>query len=458
MGKRLRIIVFDLIVVPMLLGWLFLKYPEMFDAVIPWAAFGWLWHLTWELVLESEGVKSVAYRAISRWGRMAWVFVFLIGGMISLFYLFTVRSSLALLANAHAAHEREHVGPPPTPEASPNPAPSPTDSSTVQPTPEARPPQGSPIVELNAVPARDKSHSGGSKVVSPPAPIPKEETPKYKAIALSARIQQWLGDVQKPFGNTSDEVTFHRYVDELYRQYHQMLEIPVKTIAKELKECGANTDKLEQEIKGIDDPSPSIVFFEGIMFQLHDAAYDIPGGQPECGTKVVEGTGFHEKDNGIYLVKVGNTAMGLAEDQLTKGPVSLGTWGEDIKPLSAYLLNGNFYLDVHLFGGFHMPAVEIVRNEFTVNIPSWDHNVRDHTFEVVNENTVPMLQVIFETDRRVRVNGVFAGEKPNEVLILAPGEGGKIDIDPTGHTPITVPLKPLFKYPSWKYPGIYADN
>ncbi len=103
--RKVRIVVFDLLVVPILLAWLFLRYPEIFDALIPWATFAWFWYLTWDILLKNEYVKELMSIALRRFRKMAWAYAFIAGGVISLVYLWTVKSGLKALAREHQAYE-----------------------------------------------------------------------------------------------------------------------------------------------------------------------------------------------------------------------------------------------------------------------------------------------------------------------------------------------------------------
>lgn len=110
--RKLLIVLFEILVPPIILGWLFLKFPEIFDVIIPWIAFGWLLYLTWELALERESVKLYVGKAAERVGRMAWIFVFLIGGCLSLLYLGAIKKSLTALAAEHARIIKPNETPP----------------------------------------------------------------------------------------------------------------------------------------------------------------------------------------------------------------------------------------------------------------------------------------------------------------------------------------------------------
>jgi len=76
------------------------KYPGI-GGVIPWAAFAWLWHLTWEFIFESQFVKLRTEHAYRRLGRMVWIYAFVVGGLVSIAYLYSLRLGIRKLAESH---------------------------------------------------------------------------------------------------------------------------------------------------------------------------------------------------------------------------------------------------------------------------------------------------------------------------------------------------------------------
>jgi hypothetical protein len=100
--RKALVVIFEILVPPIIMAWLFLKYPEIFDAIIPWATFGWLWYLTWDLILERESVKLCLGKIAKGAGRMAWVCAFLLGGGLSIMYLSAIKRSLAALPDEHS--------------------------------------------------------------------------------------------------------------------------------------------------------------------------------------------------------------------------------------------------------------------------------------------------------------------------------------------------------------------
>jgi len=115
----------------------------------------------------------------------------------------------------------------------------------------------------------------------------------------------------------------------------------------------------------------------------------------------------------------------------------------------------------------------------------WDRNYNSNAFEVVNEYTNPVLQVIYKKANEVQVNGIFLVDthdvlvafnamplliSPRAVLIENQATQ-EVDIRALGSilTNIVVTLdtnaaygiqfsdqKAMFKYPSWRYPGELA--
>src|SRR5216683_2350630 len=97
--KALRVFMFDIVAPGVIIGWLLWKYPEVLDSVIPWLAFGILWHLTLE-ILDTDYLKNKTKNLYSKWGKrpMTWLIVFCVGGVVSIGYWYSIRWSLEKLA------------------------------------------------------------------------------------------------------------------------------------------------------------------------------------------------------------------------------------------------------------------------------------------------------------------------------------------------------------------------
>jgi hypothetical protein len=126
--KRLRKFLVEILGVPIILGSLFVQYPEVFDAAVPWIALVVLLHLTWEfIVVPSKGMFAKAWRAL---GRLAWIPFTLAAVIITVLYLLGIEMVMIDLAYKYRPFapvvQRAWPTPPPfaysrTPKATPIP-------------------------------------------------------------------------------------------------------------------------------------------------------------------------------------------------------------------------------------------------------------------------------------------------------------------------------------------------
>lgn len=275
--------------------------------------------------------------------------------------------------------------------------------------------------------------------------IDESHTAKQQALQLSADMWKWLK------GERPKYATFEDYLAAIYQEYPSKFEKPAQDMYRKLRNCGADTKGLGKDLENTHSTFPSITYFEGIAFDLQDAAYDIPGGRPDCGTKARSGTGFSEKETGLYTIAFGSAAIGYTEDQL-RNHVSFG------QNMTAYLGQGKFYLDVVLSDDFGRSVVKVVKNEVDRHgEPSWDMQHTDRVLEVVDDHQIPRLQLIYESEHQIRVNGVFVDRESNQIVVMAPNTPVQRLAIVKENLPVKVPLKPLFKYPSWKYPYQYVN-
>lgn len=123
------------------------------------------------------------------------------------------------------------------------------------------------------------------------------------------------------------------------------------------------------------------------------------------------------------------------------------------KPVTVEKKGDNLSVDVTLWGGTGKPPLEIRGNHFKVNTPSgWDRNANDNAIEVVSPTGKVIFQMIRRTPTDVVFNGIFP--LPNGMIFVAGPNGA---IGPLRAVPDDFVLHPIFKYPSWKYPGKFAD-
>lgn len=97
-------------------------------------------------------------------------------------------------------------------------------------------------------------------------------------------------------------------------------------------------------------------------------------------------------------------------------------------------------------------AVEVTDGRFVLRNIGLDRNFTKNAFEVVASNGQPVLQVIWVTPGHMRLNGLFP-RPDDQLLCIANDLPRAIPIDKANGCDI----KPLFRYPSWKYPGEFAE-
>jgi hypothetical protein len=148
-------------------------------------------------------------------------------------------------------------------------------------------------------------------------------------------------------------------------------------------------------------------------------------------------------------------------------------------PIRIYLKDNRLY--VHSDSGPN--GSEIVSTpDFMDNYiqQGWDRNFTNNVFEVVNRDTVPTLQVIYNHPNEITVNGIFlitrANNLPpiptnNPVAIFLHGKpmavmavfGKNVSLIPVNPDEVAATVlqftdKVLFKYPYWKFQGVFTDK
>jgi pimeloyl-ACP methyl ester carboxylesterase len=145
---------------------------------------------------------------------------------------------------------------------------------------------------------------------------------------------------------------------------------------------------------------------------------------PDRVTVIVGGNGLQL--NASYATKD-------LERHRANGLIAVG----DEHPLIVYVAKGVFYVDASVTEGMGHSVVEIKGNNFTVTPPDWDRNYSANAIEIVNAHGQPIFQMIRRRSNVIEISGIFAGK--NAILDARPD-------------------KLLFRYPSWKYPGEYANG
>jgi hypothetical protein len=149
---------------------------------------------------------------------------------------------------------------------------------------------------------------------------------------------------------------------------------------------------------------------------------------------------FREKVEMVRFVmggmKAGDSVSTLRTRHVT--PFRFG----DAVPFEMYMEGDTVYVDVRVGDGSRSsPFVTIKHNEFVQPPVGWDRNFDDSALEFVNQNGLPMFQLIYAGPSIVQVTGIFVVDK---FLIIANETSMAINPGPGFyHLP-----EPIFKYPS----------
>jgi hypothetical protein len=157
---------------------------------------------------------------------------------------------------------------------------------------------------------------------------------------------------------------------------------------------------------------------------------------------------FREKVDKV-MFRLGNNYATFDYKELQSQSVNLMHLGGG-HFLTARILDNKPLIDVDVYAGDGKDSITVRDNEFT-KPPNWDSNSNDAALEIINENQEPVLQIVYESPMQIAINGMFRTAQGK--LITVTKEGGATKENPN-HKQY---LKRLFKYPSWRYPGEFAD-
>jgi hypothetical protein len=166
--------------------------------------------------------------------------------------------------------------------------------------------------------------------------------------------------------------------------------------------------------------------------------------------------GFHPAPPDVFGIALGGVTAEVTAEQLRKNKsvtpfhlfgvypftISLGKHGE---LLFSFVSWGNGV------------KVEVKNNAVKMNDPALDWNFSDNAFEIVDRDGQPIFQMT-KTTNKVVVSGIFptghmSSRTGLESIMWVSSEG----YEQSSSKPEGFALKPIFKYPSWKYKGQYAD-
>jgi len=146
-------------------------------------------------------------------------------------------------------------------------------------------------------------------------------------------------------------------------------------------------------------------------------------------------------------MRTGIPLAGL-RDKTFKG-TAFSIFGETITP---YLEGNHLYVDVSVYRGPGLPAVTVKKGIVTVDLPGWDRNSNQSAFEVVNENGIPVFQMVYLTPSDISIRGLLVFSSG---FVIAANETAAVT---NPREPFVFAPKRLFRYPSRLHPGEPNEN
>jgi hypothetical protein len=193
---------------------------------------------------------------------------------------------------------------------------------------------------------------------------------------------------------------------------------------------------------------------------------------PQKGKKTTDiaeseflGGGFRESSTGQDFVEVriggirAADPIGMLKSGVPLRPIATGPKESPYVPITVGMdKDGKIIFNCTLIGGddAHPFQIEIKNNVFKIASDLVQKNYNDKALEVADDDGNPLFQVIQEDKNIIRINGVFVFYKNAQgqlVRVWAWDDQAYWGVE----RPKDFVLKPIFKYPSWKYLGQYAD-
>jgi hypothetical protein len=171
-------------------------------------------------------------------------------------------------------------------------------------------------------------------------------------------------------------------------------------------------------------------------------------GQTSAGPETqpaLEAPRFAEKLDKIYI-QLGSITNVYRPEHSPFTPLQIG----DVVPVTVRLEGGRLYADAVLSG--ERDAVLLQRNRIVQRPPEWDVNSNERALEVVDERGRPVFQMILVSEQQLKIRGVFRGKAGSAVFT----DTSTFNTSPTADRALN--LKPLFKYPAWKFAGQLAEE
>jgi hypothetical protein len=216
---------------------------------------------------------------------------------------------------------------------------------------------------------------------------------------------------------------------------------PAKKVNQKQNASSTTWNKAWKVIVGIGVIIGILVGIKALFF--NDKTTEVTFDQPRFSEEVTT-FDFSFGESGI--------TSGVRKERLESGPVYPYNLGE-FKPVKLYVDDGILYADVSVYGGSNLPPIRITRNKLLGKPKNWDFNSNDTAIEIVNSIGKPVYQFYYKSPSHIVVKGVF----PFPSGFIVAGSKGATVIQ-NANLLLKDSLKPIFKYPSWKFQGKLVED
>jgi hypothetical protein len=187
-----------------------------------------------------------------------------------------------------------------------------------------------------------------------------------------------------------------------------------------------------------------------------------PEVKENSSTSLKEFPGFQPKEAEKISILIGGNNYPISLSELQSGQRFDFRGIRDL-PISLYLDNGILCADVSLSGGAFdanrgttkTVDIKITCFKFELTNPYYDANWTTNAFEVVRYNKYCIFQMIRKNIDTIEINGIFPVAGEGAIFVSQEGSMNLSKSDPQFQE---YSLKAIFKYPSWKFLGQYADK
>jgi hypothetical protein len=241
---------------------------------------------------------------------------------------------------------------------------------------------------------------------------------------------------------------------KIFRFHSDHLALVLKRKEAKPEPSGQKREESKTEPAMIDTPSASKKNFPKPPRKVRLHSEELPAGKTN-GPHFP--SGFHEVTDQITIT-LGSLSATVFVSAIKKFGKSTPFSIYGTEPVTLSLTKDDQL--VFSFTSWAGVPVTVKDSEVTIGDPLVDRNFGENAFEIVDRTGEPIFQMVRQTPNIILINGIFPTPNISQttgqpiILWISPQTG----VMSSSIRPPQFNLKPIFKYPSWKHPGEYAEQ